>query len=327
MIAIQTVTDLCRHFLKPLLPVLDDAEITDIWRNGNGTVFVKTGGVKRQMNIQISEEMLEIACKQIGTLVGNAEFDRNHPVLDARLPDGSRVHAVWGSVSLPGIQLAIRKFQMDRFTLDELLRIGALEEWVYKWLLATVSARQSLLISGGTGSGKTTLMNALLEEVDETERLCIIEDPAELQVSLLDVVRFEARREQAGVTPVTVRDLVRACLRQMPDRIIVGEVRGGEAFDLMTAMSTGHDGSIGTIHGNSAADALDRLAVYCAMSGVPVPDRAMRQLIASSLDYVVHMDRHSRCVSEIVIVKEELDEYGQFRTEPWYSREKLRATA
>lgn len=318
-ISIETVSELCRDFLEPLLPLLDDPEITDIHRNGNGTVFVKRQGLRQQVDCAISEDKLEIACIQIAHLVCNAEISgRTHPILDGRLADGSRINVVMAPISQPGIQLSIRKFNMKRFTLDELERIGSVAPEAAAQLRYAVKCRESILISGATDSGKTTLLNALLDLIPEDERLCVVEDTVELQLRSQNVVRLEERKEQPGVTPVTLRQLVRATLRQAPDRIILGEVRGGEAYELITALSTGHGGSVCTIHANSATDALERLVSCCAESGIPLAENAFKRRIAGCLHYVVHMNQQ-RCLVELVEV--EGVDAGEFEVTHLYRRE------
>lgn len=320
-VTLETISDLCASFLQPFQPLLQDELVTDICRNGNGAVFVEDRHGKRHVpDCRISEDTLEIACQTVARLVTGAEFSRNHPLLEARLPDGSRISAILKPISLPGTQLTIRKFSMGRFPLTQLVEIGSVSSEAAMLLIKAMEKRESILISGIPGSGKSTLMNALLEMIDPLERLGIIESPAEVQISLPNVTRLEERKEQHGVTPITMRDLVRVCLRQNCDRIIVGEVRGPEAFDLLTAMSTGHEGSISTIHANSAYEALDRLLTYASMAGIGVPDTVLRRLIAGSLKHVVQMVKApgGRRLSEMITI-EGLED-GRFKTKQVYRR-------
>lgn len=314
---LDQVAELCGHFLEPFKPLLDDVQITDIWRNGNGTVHVAASGVKRPVDIRIDEGKLRVAIQAIGRMVCNAEISRNQPILDARLPDGSRINAVLFPLSQPGSTLSIRKFRMKHFSLDKLVEVGALEWVAANVLQAAVRRRESILVSGATGSGKTTVQNALVDLIDPLERVCIVEDTSELQAGLLtNVVRLKERKEQQGVRAVTMRELVRATLRQAPDRVIVGEVRGGEAFELITAMSTGHDGTLSTIHANSAGEALDRLVTCCQMADVKLSQDVIERLIARSLRWVVHMNRNRR-VSEIIALDGAVKD-GCFQTKVVY---------
>jgi pilus assembly protein CpaF len=221
------------------------------------------------------------------------------------LPDGSRVAAVLPPVSLGGTTLTIRKFQNPRFTTDELVRIGTLTADALRTIRDAIDARENLLISGGTGTGKTTLLNACAAWLPEGDRIVLIEDTAELQLEAENLARFEARREQLGLPAVTVRDLVRASLRHRPDRIVIGEVRGGEAFDLLQALNTGHSGTLSTIHANSAEQALTRFASCVLQSGVDLPYAAIRHSIADTIGLIVHLERRGsrRVVREILRVE------------------------
>jgi len=311
-VPLNTISDLCDSFLVPFKPLLADESITDIWRNGNGKTFVAAGGRKRQVECLIEEEMLVVAIRQIGRLVSKAEISRKQPILDARLLDGSRINAVLFPLSQPGSQMSIRKFRMQYFTLERLVSMGSVHPDAAELLKDAVWGRKSILICGATGSGKTTMLNALVDMIDPEERLCIVEDTAELQVNRLEnVVRLEERKEQPGVRAVSLRELVKATLRQAPDRIVLGEVRDGAAFDLVTAMTTGHDGTISTIHANTAAEALDRLVTLCQMADVNLGREVIERLIGHSLHFVVHMDR-TRRLNEVLAV--EGVAAGQFKT-------------
>jgi pilus assembly protein CpaF len=227
-------------------------------------------------------------------------------LLDSRLPDGSRVAAALPPVSLGGTTLTIRKFQSRHFTAEELVRIGTLSPAQLEALRQAIEARHNVLISGGTGTGKTTLLNALVPFLAADDRLVLIEDTAELQLDAPNLVRFEARREQTGVPAITIRDLLRATLRHRPDRIVVGEVRGGEAFDLLQALNTGHSGTLSTIHANSADQALRRFTSCVLQSGVDLPYAAIRHGIAECLQVLVHLERRHgrRVVTELMRVRQ-----------------------
>jgi pilus assembly protein CpaF len=233
------------------------------------------------------------------------EINEEKPLLDARLPDGSRVAAVFPPCAVGGTVLAIRKFNSQLYTAEELVRIGSLAPEALAALQAAVEGRKNILISGGTGTGKTTLLNALAAFIADSERLIIIEDTSEIQISKPNLVRLEARREQSGLPAVTIRDLLRTTLRLRPDRILLGEVRGGEAFDLLQALNTGHAGTLATLHANSAGQALARFTTCVLQSGVELPYRAIRSNIAEALDVLVHIERRpgQRFVRQILATK------------------------
>jgi pilus assembly protein CpaF len=213
------------------------------------------------------------------------------PILDSRLPDGSRVAAIFPPCSVGGTTLTIRKFQTRFFTAEELVRIGTMTPGVLAHVREAIHKNENILISGGTSTGKTTLLNALSAYLPASDRVVLIEDTAELQIERPNLVRFEARREQPGFPAVAIRDLLRATLRHRPDRIIVGEVRGGEAFDLLQALNTGHSGTLSTIHANSAEQALARFSSCVVQSGVELPYQAVRYQIADAIDLVLHLGR------------------------------------
>ncbi len=234
------------------------------------------------VGIQLDERNLKVAVKNIARALGD-DVSEESPILDARLPDGSRVAAILPPCSVGGTTLTIRKFQTQFFTAEELVRIGTMTASMLARVQEAIGRNDNILISGGTSTGKTTLLNALSAFVPLTDRVVLIEDTAELHVDRPNLVRFEARREQPGLPAVTIRDLLRATLRHRPDRIIVGEVRGGEAYDLLQALNTGHSGSLSTIHANSAAQALTRFASCVLQSGVELPYQAVRHMIADSV--------------------------------------------
>ena len=242
--------------------------------NGSPAVFVERAGVIEPVpGVQITEKNLQVAARNIARALGD-EVSEEKPLLDSRLPDGSRVAVVLPPCSVGGTTLTIRKFHSRLFTADELVRIGTLPQAVLDQARDAILWNDNILISGGTGTGKTTLLNAIAAYIPDDDRLVLIEDTAEMQVDKPNIVRFEARREQPDLPAVTIRDLVRAALRHRPDRIILGEVRGGEAFDLLQALNTGHSGTLSTIHANSAAQALNRLASCVLQSGVELPSGA-----------------------------------------------------
>lgn len=293
-------------FLRPVAPLLMDASISEIMINPGSHVFVERAGVCQAVpGINISEAQVRTAAIMIARHLGE-DIGEDRPLLDARLPDGSRVAAAFPPCSIGGVALTIRKFQPDLFTLGDLCRAGTVSGDVERVLRKAVTERKNILISGGTGSGKTTLLNALLSLIDLRERLVIIEDTAELQTEQENHLRFEARRAQGEVAAVSVRDLLRATLRHRPDRIIVGEVRGGEAFDLLQAVNTGHSGTMATLHANSAELALNRLTTCVLMSDVGLPFAAIRAQIADSIHLVVQIERRhcgQRNVGEVLEVR------------------------
>src|SRR5713101_9281603 len=258
-------------FLRAIEPFIKDPEISDIMVNGEHGVFLeKEGRLEQVPGVMIREQSLRVAARNIARALGD-EVSEEKPILDSRLPDGSRVGIVLSPVSVTGTALTIRKFQNQRYTADELVRIGTLHPDVLRVLRQAVLDRQNMIISGGTGTGKTTLLNALSAFIPDEERVIVIEDTSEIQMNKPNLVRFEARREQPGLPAVTIRDLLRATLRMRPDRILLGEVRGEEAFDLLQALNTGHAGSLSTIHANSAPQILTRLTNCVLMSGIELP--------------------------------------------------------
>jgi pilus assembly protein CpaF len=263
--------ELILPFLRPIEHLILDPDITEIMVNGSRRVFIERAGLLEEApDVHVDERNLKVAVKNIARALGD-DVSEEKPILDSRLPDGSRVAAVFPPCSVGGTTLTIRKFQTKFFTAEELVRIGTMTPEVLGQVKVAIGRSQNILISGGTSTGKTTLLNALAAFLPSNDRVVLIEDTAELQVNQPNLVRFEARREQAGVPAVTIRDLLRATLRHRPDRIILGEVRGGEAFDLLQALNTGHSGTLSTIHANSADQALARFSSCVVQSGVELP--------------------------------------------------------
>jgi len=305
-------------FLRPIERLICDDDVSEIMVNGSTAVFVERAGVIEPVpGVRITEKNLQVAARNIARALGD-EVSEEKPLLDSRLPDGSRVAVVLPPCSVGGTTLTIRKFHSRLFTADELVRIGTLPQAVLDQARDAILWNDNILISGGTGTGKTTLLNAIAAFIPDDDRLVLIEDTAEMQVDKPNIVRFEARREQPDLPAVTIRDLVRAALRHRPDRIILGEVRGGEAFDLLQALNTGHSGTLSTIHANSVAQALNRLASCVLQSGVELPYAAIRSAIADSIQLVMHIARRDgqRTVNELLRIDgyDHADETYRLRT-------------
>ncbi|MCX7642609.1 MAG: CpaF family protein [Armatimonadetes bacterium] len=276
----------------PLQPLLDDPEISEIMVNGPYQVYVERHGKIELTGVRFRDEQHLMRIIEKILLPLGKRIDERVPMVDARLPDGSRVNVVIPPVSLNGPCITIRKFSRDPFTMSDLISFGTLTPEAAQFLQAAVQAKLNILITGGTASGKTTLLNVLSAFIPNDERIITIEDTAELQLRQDHVVRLEARPPNIeGVGEVTIRDLVRNALRMRPDRIIVGECRGGEALDMLQAMNTGHEGSMTTIHANNPREALSRLETMVLMAGMDLPVRAIREQIAGAIDIIVHMAR------------------------------------
>ncbi|MBO8202379.1 CpaF family protein [Streptomyces smyrnaeus] len=291
--------------LGVLEPLLEDGSITEIMVNGPDNIFVERGGRVEQVPVRFaSEEQLMQTIERIVSTV-NRRVDESNPMVDARLPSGERVNVIIPPLSLTGATLTIRRFPRA-YTLGELIGLGTLDEHMLSLLSGFIRARFNVIVSGGTGSGKTTLLNAQSALIPEHERIITVEDAAELQLQQRHVIRLETRPPNVeGKGQVTVRDLVRNSLRMRPDRIIVGEVRGGETLDMLQAMSTGHDGSLATVHANSAEDALMRLQTLASMSEVDVPFEALQDQINSAVDVIIQLARladGSRKIVEIALL-------------------------
>jgi pilus assembly protein CpaF len=291
--------------LGPIEPLMRDPTISDILVNGAREVYVERRGKLERTDVQFRDDahLLQVI-ERIVSKVGR-RVDESTPMVDARLQDGSRVNAIIPPLALDGPILSIRRFAVDPFKMPDLLHFQTLSPTLAEILEVAVKARLNMIISGGTGSGKTTLLNVLSNGIPNTERIVTIEDSAELQLQQDHVVRLETRPPNIeGKGSVTQRDLVRNALRMRPDRIIVGEVRGAEALDMLQAMNTGHDGSISTVHSNSTRDALSRIETMVLMAGISLPGRAMREYISSALDVLVHLARLSDGTRKIVKVTE-----------------------
>jgi pilus assembly protein CpaF len=290
--------------LGPLRPLMDEDEVTEVMVIGYNRVYVETRGTLFLTQTRFaSDTELRALIDRIVTAVGR-RIDEGTPLCDARMADGSRVNATLPPASIDGPTLTIRKFARDRLRVEDLVRVGTGSATLFGFLRACVLARANLLVSGGTGTGKTTLLNVLSSFIPEAERVVTIEDAAELQLRQDHVVRMEARPAGLdGTGRITIRDLVVNALRMRPDRIVVGECRGPEAMDMLQSMNTGHDGSMTTLHANNPRDALSRLETLVMMAGLDLPHRAIRQQIASAIDIVVQMSRlrdGSRRITHVV---------------------------
>ncbi len=290
----ELLEDICNDVLGygPLEPLLARDDIADIMVNGADTTYIEVAGKMQTTGVRFSDnQQLMNICQRIVSQVGR-RVDESSPICDARLPDGSRVNVIAPPLAIDGPALTIRKFKKDRLTLDQLVKFGSITAQAEDILQIIGRVRCNVLISGGTGSGKTTLLNCLTGCVDHEERIITCEDSAELQLQQPHVVRLETRPPNLeGEGEITMRDLVKNCLRMRPERIIVGEVRGPEAFDLLQAMNTGHDGSMGTLHANTPREALSRLESMIMMGGYSLPIKTIREMICGSIDIIVQASR------------------------------------
>lgn len=297
--------------LGPLEPLVNDSSISDILVNNAHEVFIERAGRLETSPIVFADNAhVTRIIQRIVSRVGR-RIDEASPMVDARLPDGSRVNAVIPPLAIDGPKLSIRRFAADRLQLNHLVENGTINDSIYEFLSAAVKSRVGMLISGGTGAGKTTLLNALSIAIPHDERLITIEDSVELSLKHPHVVRMETRDENVeGSGCISQRDLVRNSLRMRPDRIIVGEVRGAEALDMLQAMNTGHEGSLTTIHANDTTDALKRLEMMVAMTGFELPIQVVRQYIAAGIRLVVHLSRLKGGVRRVMQVTEIIDAPG-----------------
>jgi pilus assembly protein CpaF len=292
-------------FLKPIEHLILDDTISEVMVNGPDRIFFERKGfMERASGISLGERSLIVAVKNIARRLGD-DISEAKPILDSRLPDGSRVAVVIPPCSLGGVTLTIRKFNARRFELEDLIRTQTLDRHLANVLEDYVLGRRNILLSGGTGTGKTTLLTALGKFIPPEERILLIEDTAEIQLHHENLVRFEARREQNGSPAVSIRDLLKAALRHRPDRILLGEIRGSEAFDLLQLLNTGHSGTLSTIHASSAKQGLTRFTSCVLQSGIELPYRAVKTNVGDSLNVVVQIERRPgrRFISEVLEIK------------------------
>lgn len=308
--------DAIKNFLSPIGDLLDDPDVTEVMINGPHEIFVERKGLVYLADNKFPDEgALHAAMRSIAQSVGRVIDDEN-PRLDARLPDGSRIHVVLPPMSRKGTTVAIRKFSEDNLTLTDLINFGSLSKMGARFLDICVHLGKNIIVSGGTGSGKTTMLNVLGGRIPDTQRLIIIEDAAELQINSSHVVNFETRKPDpnSSLPEVTIQDLVISSMRLRPDRIIVGEVRGQEALDLVQVMNTGHDGSMGTVHANNPEDACTRLETLCLSGDTKIPADAVKKMIGSAMQLIVQCSRlhdgsrRTTHISEII----GLDNYGNY---------------
>ncbi len=290
----RLITEICDDVLGlgPLEPLLARDDIADIMVNGADQIYIETGGKIEKTDVKFRDNtQLMNICQRIVSAVGR-RIDESSPICDARLADGSRVNVIVPPLAIDGPTLTIRKFKKDKLTLDTMVSYGSISPSGAKLLQVIGASRLNVLISGGTGSGKTTLLNCLTNFIEPGERVITCEDAAELQLQQSHVVRLETRPPNLeGIGEITMRDLVKNCLRMRPERIIVGEVRGPEAFDLLQAMNTGHDGSMGTVHANNPRESISRLENMIAMGGFNMPAKAVREQIASAIHVIIQTQR------------------------------------
>jgi pilus assembly protein CpaF len=303
----RLVSDMADEILGfgPIEPLLRDPTVTEVMINRPDQVYCERFGKLELTDIQFRDvEHIRHVIDKIVTPLGR-RVDESSPMVDARLPDGSRVNAIVSPLSLNGPVLTIRKFSVDPYTVEDLIGFGTITQGMAAFLAACVKVKLNILVSGGSGAGKTTLLNVLSSFIPEGERVVTVEDAAELKLHQPHVVRLESRPPNIeGKGEVKIRDLVRNCLRMRPDRIVVGEVRGGEALDMLQAMNTGHEGSISTVHSNSARDALARLETMVMMSGMDLPSRAIREQVAAALHMIVQITRLSDGSRKVASVSE-----------------------
>jgi pilus assembly protein CpaF len=295
-------------FLKPVLAYLEDAEVTEVMINRKDEVFIERRGILEPVDAAFeTDASLMAAVNNIAHYVGRTVNDK-HPIMEARLPDGSRVQVILPPCARRGIYVSIRKFQSVAFTAEDLLRLGTLSPAVIQFLRACVQVKKNMVFSGGSGTGKTSLLNFVSSYIPDRERIVVIEDASELKLEQKHVLPLEVKMpERDGSGEVTVRDLLRASLRLRPDRIIVGEVRSGEAIDMLQAMNTGHAGSLTTIHANSPKDTLLRLETTAMMGGIDLSLPAVRAQICSAVDVLVHLKRYTDGSRKIERIAELVD--------------------
>lgn len=319
--------ELILPFLRPIQHLILDPDISEIMVNGPERVFIeKAGYLQAVPDVKLTAESLMVAVKNIARRLGD-DISEAKPILDSRLPDGSRVAAVIPPCSIHGVALTIRKFNSHKFKMKDLIELGTVTPAVAQQLQEYVAQRKNILICGGTGTGKTTLANILTDFIPDDERVVLIEETAEIQILKENVLRFEARREQNGLPAVTVRDLLKTTLRHRPDRIILGEIRGGEAFDLLQLLNTGHNGTLSTVHANSAGQGISRFTTCVLQSGVEMPYRAIKTNIADSLNIIVQIERRpgTRFVSEVLEIRGYEPEADRYHLYQVYSQSRENA--
>lgn len=302
-------------FLAPVAVYLEDDSVSEILINGPKQVYIERRGRLEEVEASfVSEPALKAAAVNIAKSVGRI-LDEMHPRLDARLPDGSRVHAVIPPLARCGTTIAIRKFKKDTLTVEKMLSFGSMSEDVVLFIRALVALHKNVIVSGATSSGKTSVLNAVSSFIPDGERVLVIEDASELQLQQRHVVEFETRKaDKNGQGEVTIRDLIHSSLRLRPDRLVIGEIRGGEALDLLQALNTGHAGSMSTIHANSPEDCLRRIETCALLSGIDIPLVALRSQVASAIDAVIHTARLSDGSRKVMAVSEVLPlKDGEYR--------------
>lgn len=310
-----------QNFLKPVLPLLQDEKITELMINSHDEIWVEIGGKIQKTDAQFpDEDALLAAVTNIAQSVGRV-INAENPRLDARLPNGYRIHAVIPPCSRKGITLAIRKFSSEQFTFQDYIKFGTLTGTVAEFLKIATHLGKNILVSGGTGSGKTTLLGSLCSYIPQGQRIIVIEDASELKVEYEHTVFFETKMANSqGQGEVSIKDLVKSSLRLRPDRIIVGEVRGGEALDLINAMNTGHKGCLGTVHANSSQDAIVRLEALAQSADGQLSEKALQLQIASAVDLIVQVSRLSDGSRRVTEVSEVLGiEQGFYQINPLFS--------
>jgi len=314
-----------KGFLKPIWPLLQDEEISEVMINSYDEIWVETQGKIQKASVQFNDEdALLAAVTNIAQSV-NRRIDEKNPRLDARLPNGYRIHAVIPPCSRKGVTVAIRKFSTDQFTFEDYIRFGTLTGTVAQFLKVASQLGKNILISGGTGSGKTSLLGSLCSYIPKGQRIIVIEDASELRVEYEHVVFFETRMaDSQGQGEVTIRDLLKSSLRLRPDRIIVGEVRGAEALELVNAMNTGHKGCLGTIHSNSCQDALIRLEALAQGADSKLSEKALQHQIGSAIDLIVQVSRYPDGSRKLAQVAEVLSfSEGQYQIKSLFELERL----
>ena len=302
-------------FLKPIEHLIRDDSVSEVMVNGPDHIFIeKAGFIETVPDIHLCERSLMVAVKNIARRLGSDISDAK-PILDSRLPDGSRVAVVIPPCSVNGVTLTIRKFKSRHFGVEDLVQTGTIERWLVNRMESYVLGRKNILIAGGTGTGKTSLLNVLGGFIPSDERVVLIEDTSEIHLTQDNLVRFEARQAENDLPPITIRDLLKAALRHRPDRLIIGEIRGSEAFDLLQLLNTGHSGSLSTVHAASARQGLARFTSCVLQSGIEIPYRSVKANVGDSVNVVVHLERRPgrRLVSEVIEVNgydPDRDEYN-----------------